>query len=163
MDASIQVFDPVQQWPYLGLPNCFFFPFFFFKSILTKTSIAVSQSHRPGFLKSFFLTWDVSDHTTDPVCETGVWSLTSQSKLSTKKKRKWSDRQWYGHWRLVQNRLFKKNGKTPGLWDHGVATGEPGQKPIRKKMTRSVRQWYGLWWVKFLKISKSFNFLEIIN
>ncbi len=28
---------------------------------------------------------------------------------------------------------FKKNGKKPGLWDRGVATGGPGQKPVRKK------------------------------
>ncbi len=39
---------------------------------------------------------------------------------------------------------FKKM-KKPGLWDLGVATGELGQKPDRKKMTQSVRQWYDLW------------------
>ncbi len=47
---------------------------------------------------------------------------------------------------LVENN-FKKNEKTPGLWDRGVATGEPDQKPDGKKMTRSVGQGYGLWWV----------------
>ncbi len=46
---------------------------------------------------------------------------------------------------LVQNDLEKKNGKKPGLWDHGVATGGPGQKPDWNKMTRSVRQSYGFW------------------
>ncbi len=45
---------------------------------------------------------------------------------------------------LVQNDL-EKNGKNPGMWDRGVATGGPGQKPDRKKMTRSVRQSYGFW------------------
>ncbi len=38
--------------------------------------------------------------------------------------------------------------KKPGLWDRGVAIGEPGQEPDRKKMTRSVRQRYGLGWLK---------------
>ncbi len=33
----------------------------------------------------------------------------------------------------------------PGLWDHGMVTGGPGQKPDWKNMTRSVRQWYGHW------------------
>ncbi len=58
--------------------------------------MAIPRSHRLGFFIPF-LTWDVSDHTPDPVCETGVWSLASQFKLSKKKKLR-SDRQWYGHW-----------------------------------------------------------------
>ncbi len=33
---------------------------------------------------------------------------------------------------LVEND-FLKNEKNPGLWDHGVATGGPGQKLDRKK------------------------------
>ncbi len=45
---------------------------------------------------------------------------------------------------LVENDFIKK-WKKPSLWDRGVATGGPGQKPDRKKMTRSVRQRYGLW------------------
>ncbi len=51
---------------------------------------------------------------------------------------------------LVEN---DKKMKKTGLWDCGVATGGPGQKPdrkkmtrsVRKKMTQSVRQRYGLW------------------
>ncbi len=47
--------------------------------------------------------------------------------------------------------------KKPGLWDRGVATGGPGQKPDRKKINRSVRQRYGLWRLKKLgKIFKNF-------
>ncbi len=45
---------------------------------------------------------------------------------------------------LIQNDL-KKPGKKLGLWDRGVATGGPGQKPDWKKMTRSVRQSFGFW------------------
>ncbi len=41
---------------------------------------------------------------------------------------------------LVKNDFLKK-WKKPGLWDRGVATDGPGQKSVRKKMTRSVRQW----------------------
>ncbi len=48
---------------------------------------------------------------------------------------------------LVQNDLEKPQ-KKPSLWDRGMATGGPGQKPDRKKMTWSVRQSYGLWQVK---------------
>ncbi len=33
---------------------------------------------------------------------------------------------------LVEND-FKKKWKNPDLWDHGVSTGGPGQKPDRKK------------------------------
>ncbi len=33
---------------------------------------------------------------------------------------------------LVEN-VFLKKWKKPGLWDHGVATGGPGQKPDGKK------------------------------
>ncbi len=44
---------------------------------------------------------------------------------------------------LVEND-FKKKIKNPRLSDCGVATGGPGQKPDRKKMTQSVRQRYGL-------------------
>ncbi len=33
---------------------------------------------------------------------------------------------------LVEND-FKKKWKRPGLWDRGVATGGPSQKPDRKK------------------------------
>ncbi len=40
--------------------------------------------------------------------------------------------------------------KKPGLWDHGVATGGPGQKPDKKKNDRSVRQQYVLWRVNSL-------------
>ncbi len=57
---------------------------------------------------------------------------------------------------LVENDFFKKKMKKPGLWDRSVATGGPGQKPDRKKMTRSVRQRYGLWWVK--KVLHTFFF-----
>ncbi len=89
IDAGIQVFDPVRQWPYLGLTDRVFL-----------TSVSIPQSHRPGFFSFLFFftfsTWDVSDYTTDPVCETVVWWLTSKSKIYKKKQR--SDRLWYGHW-----------------------------------------------------------------
>ncbi len=35
--------------------------------------------------------------------------------------------------------------KETSLWDRGMVTGGPGQKPDRKKMTQSIRQWYGHW------------------
>ncbi len=47
------------------------FSIFLKKSFLTKTSMAMPRSHGPGFFPPF-LTWDVSDYTTDPVCETGI-------------------------------------------------------------------------------------------
>ncbi len=109
-------FWPWCQWPYHGLTERFFIP---------------------------FLTWDVSDHTMDPVCETGVRSLMSQSKISFKKPGL-TDRGMTTD-ALVKND-FKKM-KKPGLWDPCVATGGPGQKLVRKKKTRSVKQWYGLWLV----------------
>ncbi len=46
--------------------------------------------------------------------------------------------------------------KKPRLWNRGVATGRPGQKPDRKKITRSVRQWYSLWGVKDKKLTLSY-------
>ncbi len=42
------------------------FPFFFSKSFLIATSMAIPRSHRPGVFLIPFLTYDVSDHTTDP-------------------------------------------------------------------------------------------------
>ncbi len=75
------------------------------------------------------MTWDVSDHTTDSVCETVVWSLMSQSKI-LKKKPILTDRG------MATNVLVKKDFKKmkkPSLLDHGVAAGGPGQKPDRKK------------------------------
>ncbi len=86
--------------------------------------MAIPRSHRPGFFFVIpFLTWNVSDHTTDPVCETRVWSLTSQSKLSKEKPR--SDRQWYGHWRFGQKRLLKKwkKPRSMGPWCGHWQTG----------------------------------------
>ncbi len=121
-----------------------FFFFFFLKLFLTKTSIAIPRSHRPGFFCIPFLTWDVRDHTTDPVCETGVSSLTSQSKLSTPLG--WQTVVWpLTFWSKT---IFKNNGRTPGLWDRGVATGGPGQKPVRKKRPGLSDSGYGLWRVK---------------
>ncbi len=72
--------------------------------------------------------------------------LTSQSKISFKKPGL-TDRGMATDV-LVENDFLKKM-KKPGLWNCGVTTSRPGQKPDRKKMTRSVRQQYGLWRVKF--------------
>ncbi len=79
-------FWPKCQWPYHGLTDRVFF--------------------------TPFLTWDVGDHTMDPVCETGVWSLTSQSEISFSFFKQ-SDRPWYGHWRFGPKWLRKKMGKNP--------------------------------------------------
>ncbi len=68
-------FWPVWQWPYLSLSHRGFFHFFFYQNVNGHTPVSQTGFFIP------FLTWDVSDHTTDPVCETSVWSLTSQSKL----------------------------------------------------------------------------------
>ncbi len=54
----------------------------------------------------------------NPVGETVVWSLTFRVENVFKKKEK---------------------EKKPGLWDRGIVTGGPGQKPDWKKMTHSVR------------------------
>ncbi len=91
-------------------------------------------------------TLDISDHTTNPVCETGVWSLTSQSKLSKKKpgltdsgmatgvKKTRSVRPWYGLWHSDAN-WDRKNIpvwhtvvwplrlQKPSLSERGVANG----------------------------------------
>ncbi len=57
----------------------FFHIFFFDQNVNGHTT--VSQT---GFFLIPFLTWDIRDHTTDAICETRVWSLPSQSKLSKK-------------------------------------------------------------------------------
>ncbi len=142
-EVGVEVFDPVRQVPYLGLSDRGFFRFFFLL-FLSETSMAIPKSHRRFFFTPF-LTWDVSDHITDPVCETGVCSLTSQSEISFLKKTGLTDRGMATDV-LFQNDVEKK-WKKPGLWDRGVATGGPGQKPDRKKMTWSVRQSYGFCWV----------------
>ncbi len=47
------------------------------------------------------------------------------------------------------------------MWDCGVATGGPGQKPVRKKMIRLSDRGYGLWRVNFssrwLKVAMDSN------
>ncbi len=87
-------FWPKPQWPYHGLTDRFFTP---------------------------FLKWDVSDHTTDLVCETGIWSLTSQSEISLKKRPLWQT--------LVWPLTFKKSG----LWDRGMVSDIRIQTMIEKK------------------------------
>ncbi len=67
-----------------------------------------------------------------------LWYGHWRPSLKYLQKKNQSDRPWYGHWYLGRKRLLKK-WKKPRLWDCGVATGGPGQKPERKKMTRSVR------------------------
>ncbi len=76
------------------------------------------------FFPQDILHLDVNDHTT--VSQTVFFF-------------NWSVRPWYGHWRLESKMcLKKKNEKNTGLWDRGMVTGGPGQKPDWKKMTRSV-------------------------
>ncbi len=101
-DAGIQVFYPVHQWPYLDLTDRVFL-----------TSVAIPQSHRPGFFLSLFRCW-----------------------VSVTIPRTWSVRLWYGHWRprlkyfkkpvwqiVVWPLWLKKKTKKNGLTDQGVATG----------------------------------------
>ncbi len=88
--------------------------------------VTIPQSSRPGF-------FNISDHTTDLVCETVVWSLTSKSKISKKKKKKGLTDCGMATgvektpvcetvvWPLTSG--CKMCLKKPGLTDRGVATG----------------------------------------
>ncbi len=76
---------------YTSVSRTGFFPFFF-KVVFDQDVNGHGLTDRVFF--NLFFDLDVSVHAMDPVCETGVWSLTSHSKLSKRKTR--SDRQWYG-------------------------------------------------------------------
>ncbi len=133
MDAGVQVFDPVRQWPYLSLTIQVFFKSLFWPT----TSVTIPWTR---FVRLWYGHWHPS--------------------LKYLRKKNRSDRPRYGHWHLGRKRHQKKM-KKPGLWDRGVATGGPGQKPDRKKMIRSVRQRYGLWRVKIIvKYESQFLSLE---
>ncbi len=100
-------------------------PGFFLSGFWPRTWITIPRSHRLGFSSFFFnyvfnpLSYLMSlPHLKNPVCETVVWSLTFR----------------------VQ-KVFEKKWKKTRLWDRGMVTGGPGQKPDRKKMTRSVVIW----------------------
>ncbi len=62
---------------------------------------------------------------------------------------------WYGHWRPTSKRWQKKNLvcetaiwplalKKPGLWDWGMVTGGPGEKPERRHPSSIKTSRY--WW-----------------
>ncbi len=136
-EASVQFFDPVWQGPYFGLSDRVFFVVFD-RNVNGHTT--VSQT---WIFFTPFLTWDVSDHTTDPVCETGIWSLTSQSEISLKKKLVWqtvvwpltlkktqSARPWYGLWHSDAKYDWKKD---PGLTDSGVAIDVTKTQSVRPR------------------------------
>ncbi len=91
----------------------------------------------------------------DPVCETVVWSLTSQSKISFKKPPVWQTVVWPTDV-LVEND-FKKNEKTP-VCETVVWPLADQVKNLIKKKTWYVRQRYGLWRVKHLCFSPVFPF-----
>ncbi len=78
-DAGVQVFTRSGS-DHTLVSRTGFFSVFFLKVVFDQNVNGHTTVSQTGFFIPF-LTWDVSDHTTGPVCETGAWSLTSQSKL----------------------------------------------------------------------------------
>ncbi len=129
-DAGVQVFDPVRQWPYLGLSDRVFFHFFFW----AKPQWLYHGLTDRGFLKSLF--WPGTSVTIPWTQSVRPGSGHWRPSLNYQKKNR-SGRQCYGHWRK----------KKPSLWDRGMASDVRMRTKI-EKILRSDRQWCGHWGYK---------------